>query len=256
MSDVDHSKMKLGLGALCGLPMLSKYKLDVLTWPTAHDLVAPAGTCAMHLNDTIGCCTVAALANAIARAVWLGSGNVIEIDDGEVLAAYCQLSGYKVGDESTDVGCDVRTVVDFAVSTGLAGHKALAAYDVTDLVLPSVYFVGGCYLAVALPKRAQTQDVWDLPPGMPATGDDAPGSWNDDLSARHLVYVVGYDEDGVILETWGEGRKRATHRWVAEYMVQAIAILFAESIRPDGKSAEGFDLDALLADASQLAATS
>ena len=248
MSDVDHSKMKLGLNELLhplSLLALARYALPSLTWPTSRDHSAPASAYAMHLNDQLGICTIAALANMIATWIYLATGTIVVIDDSFLLAMYCQF-GYVVGNDATDQGCDAQAVVDAAISEGLNGHKALAAVDVGDLVCAAIYFFGGCYLAVGLPIAAQSQAVWDIAPGTPLTGDNAVASWG-----RHLIILVGYDEDGAWAITWGQ-RKRVTHRWIAAYRLQAFALLSADMLRPDGKSAEGFDLDALKADLPQI----
>ena len=248
---VDHSAMKLGSlrhFAEGELVKLRVYALAALTWPASQDNGAPDAAYPMRLNDQIGDCTVAGLAHLIVTWAWLATKTILAIDDATVLAFYEAVSGYVLGDESTDTGCDPADVVAKAKADGLDGHKIEAAVDCSDLVLAAIHFFGGCYLSVALPITAQTQAVWDLAPGTPLTGDHAPGSWG-----LHEVIVVQYDEDGVTVITWGQ-KKRVTHRWCAAYMTRAFALLSSEMLRPDGKSAEGFDVDQLRADLAQIGA--
>ena len=247
----DHSRMKLGLGDLLHEPALIKlagYALPELAWPATCDHSAPDGAYGVHLNDQIGDCTIAALANMIVTWCYLATGIVLAIDDAQVLALYCELSGYVVGNDATDVGCNAQDVVDAMRAEGLAGHKSLAAVDVGDLLLPSVYFFGGAYVAVGLPNSAKSQATWDVAPGTALVGDDAVASWG-----RHLIVLVGYDEDGAWAITWGQ-RKRVTHRWLAAYRLQVFAMLSADMIKSDGKSAEGFDVATLQADLAQIGA--
>src|SRR5579871_614958 len=151
----------------------------------------------MYLNDELGDCTIAASAHMIEE--WTKCANAPGVTplDAQVLAAYKAVSGYN-GDPSTDSGCVMLDVLKYWRQTGLAGHRILAFAgcdpknhnDVKD----SVALFGNCYIGVQLPLSAQDQSMWSV-----ASGENAePGSWG-----GHCVPVVGYDDRGLTVITWG-----------------------------------------------------
>lgn len=248
----DHSQMKLGARPHVHdervLPMARYVRTDALTWPSSCDHAAPASAYPMRLNDQIGDCVIADLANYCVTAHYRSTGQLLDITDDQVLALYELESGYRPGEPATDVGCNAAQVfADFA-SVGAFGRICRAAMGVNDMVLPAIYLFGAASLQVALPLTAQTQSTWDIAEGQPLTGDWAPGSWG-----LHEVLAVRYDADGVDVVTWGQ-IKRVTHRWLAVYLQQAYALVADDLFGADGKSPEGFDAAALLADLQQVAA--
>ena len=258
MNIIDRSAYKLGARPHVHdarvLPMARYVSSLALQWPSARDHAAPMRAYPMRLNDSIGDCVIVALINWIVTNHWLATGEIIEFDDAVALAVYVRESGYNGTDPNTDVGCvPSQAFGDFAAGRfeglGLKGHTPRVALSCNDLILPAIYFFGATPLQLALPRSAQSQQIWDVPLGQPLTGDFEPGSWG-----QHEVLAVSYDEAGNIdVITWAE-RLRMTMRFASVYVLQATAIVSDEMLRADGKSFEGFDVDALVTDARRIGA--
>src|ERR1700683_1722620 len=102
-----------------------------------------------------------------------------------------------------------------------------------------------CYIGLALPLSAQSQDVWSIPPGG-AAGLGAPGSWG-----GHAVPVVGYDERGLVCVTWGQ-LKRMTYQFWSAYCDEAYTLLSKDFVEEKGATPDGVNWAQLLADMQSL----
>jgi hypothetical protein len=166
-----------------------------------------------------------------------------------IIKAYEDISGYNPGDPSSDHGAVEIDVLNHWRRTGIAAHRVAAYVKLTpgdhEHVKAAVNLFGGCYIGVLLPKTAQTQEMWDVPPRGPA-GDGAPGSWG-----GHAVPVVGYDEAGLTVVTWGALKAMTWNFWAA-YCDEAYAVLSTDFL-DNGKTPQGFDIATLRTDLQQLA---
>ena len=144
---VDHSAIKLGARPHVHdarvLPMASYVKADALVWPSSCNHAAPLAAYPLRLNDQIGDCVIAALANYIVTAHYRATGQILEISDAEVLALYCRESGYNVSDPTTDTGCVASNVFGNFAAVGAFGHGCRMALGCSDLILPAIYLFGG-----------------------------------------------------------------------------------------------------------------
>ena len=84
--------------------------------------------------------------------------------------------------------------------------------------------------------RAATRTSWDWIGRL--DGPDAPGSWG-----GHAVDVVGYDEGGLTVVTWG-ALQRLTWAFWDRYCDEAWCVLSPDFLT-EGRSPQGFDVDAL-----------
>jgi hypothetical protein len=248
----DHSGMKLGKQSARHDPrtlLFEKYLTAAL--PPAPPQVdwtpAVAGGWPMMANDRIGDCTCAAAGHMIEE--WTANaGNQVIPSDVAIVKAYESITGYNPNDPSTDHGAVEIDVLNYWRRTGIAGHKVAAYVKLTpgnlDHIKAAANLFGGCYIGLALPKTAQTQDVWDVPPGGPH-GDGAPGGWG-----GHAVPVVGYDGTGPTVVTWGALKTMTWNFWTA-YCDEAYAILSLDFFN-NGKDPQGFDMTTLSADLQQV----
>lgn len=108
-----------------------------------------------------------------------------------------------------------------------------------------VYFFGGVYIGVELPKTAQEQETWDV---VSVDGDGAPGSWG-----GHAIPIVGYDEEFFYVITWGKVLK-VTPAFLAEYLSEAYICVSHDMVGPNGKSPAGLDVPTLLTDLAEVTA--
>ncbi len=192
----DFSKLKLGK-----LPpkldhrtlRFAKYLTPAVPAPPdAIDWTEGVKDWGMLLNDSLGDCTIAAVAHAV--QVWMkdvGFPWDASVTDPEVLKYYEWWAGYNPTDPSTDQGAYELDILNNWRKNQYAGHKLIAYADpvVTNLVhiKQSIALFGGVYIGLGLPVTAQSQEEWDVV-GDGQTGDSAPGSWG-----GHAVWVPAYN---------------------------------------------------------------
>lgn len=152
----------------------------------------------MYLNDRIGDCAIAMEAHALQATSTYGSGFTITVSDNDVLPVYERVSGYNPDDPSSDVGCILQDVYADWRRTGIAGHKALAFAEVEpsdlDEIKTAVYLLG----TVGLGIDVTTQMMTDFD-----NGKDWTRAGGRSLGG-HAVVIVGYDDTGVWIVTWGK----------------------------------------------------
>jgi hypothetical protein len=203
----------------------------------------------MMRNDTLGDCTCAAAGHLIEE--WTANATQIQIpSDADIIQAYSAITGYNPEDPSTDRGAVETDVLNYWRKTGIAGHR-IDAYATLepgnhDHVRAATYIFGGCYIGVALPSSAQTQQVWAVPPGGPH-GRGAPGSWG-----GHAVPVVAYDAVGLMVVTWGALKRMTWSFWDA-YCDEAYVIISEDWLTSADRTPTGFDMAALQQDLQEVA---
>ena len=244
----DHSKMKLGKAAprhdRRTLQMANYLRADLPPAPPQMDYGAKVNTWPMMANDHIGDCTCAAAGHLIED--WTANaGKLVIVSTAAVIEAYSAITGYDPKTGKNDNGAVEIDVLNYWRQTGVGGHKIVAYVALEpsnrEHVRDACFIFGGCYIGLALPMSAQTQDVWSVPPGG-ATGAGAPGSWG-----GHAVPVVAYDVRGLTVVTWGALKRMTWEFWDA-YCDEAYAIYSTDFLEPNEKAPNGFDMAALLRD--------
>jgi hypothetical protein len=217
--------------------------------PPTVDYSKQITTWEMMVNDRVGDCTCAAAGHMILE--WTTNAeNPYVPGDQQILAAYSAITGYDPVTGANDNGAVVLDVLNYWRKEGVADHK-ITAYVGLELknhsdLKDAVYLFENAYLGVLLPRTAQGQKVWSVPPGGPA-GQGAPGSWG-----GHAVPVVAYDARGVTVVTWGS-LLRMTWTFYDTYCDEAFAVLSQDIIDQATKKAPGgFDFAALQADLQAL----
>lgn len=242
----DHSKMKLGKATPVHDPrtlLLANYiKATLPPAPVQYAYATDIGATSWGMmgNDKIGDCTCAAAGHLIME--WTDdNGQLVTPPDTAIIAAYSAITGYNPATGANDNGAVELNVLKYWRKTGIAGHQitAFAALEPQNdnHVMQGVYLFGGCYIGLALPVSAQQQTVWSVPPGG-ATGDGKPGSWG-----GHAVPVIGYDNDGLTLITWG-AIKRMTWSFWNTYCDESYVIISPDFVS-NKPAKNGFDLAAL-----------
>lgn len=247
---IDQSQMRLGRKAVktdTRTLALGKYLTPALPPPpTATDWTKSLDSWGVMLNNTIGDCTIAAIAHAV--QVWTANtGSLITVPDSTVESYYEKWDGYVPGDPSTDRGGVELDVLTNWRKQGFDGHALLAFVDPKPANLiemqQSVFLFGGIYIGLNLPLTAQNQEVWDV---VPHGGAQAkPGSWG-----GHCVFVPKYDEHGFTCITWGQTKKMTLAFW-KKYCDEAHTLLGQDWLTSKG-SPVGFDKAQLEADLEAL----
>jgi hypothetical protein len=206
--------------------------------PSTLDLATPVPDWPMYRNDLIGDCTTAAAAHMIEAWTAASSGRSLELDEADVVSAF---DAVRIVDPATgEEGAVELDVLKLWRTAGIGGHTigAFAAVAIRDreLVRTGAELFGGLYIGLQLPLRAQEQVVWDWTGRL--DGPDAPGSWG-----GHAVDVVGYDESGLTVVTWG-ALQRLTWSFWERYCDEAYCLISSDFLT-SGHSPAGFDLETL-----------
>jgi len=256
-SRIDPRKLKLGKQVARHDPrtlLLAAYLSPALPAPPASfDASEKVKTWGMMENDQLGDCTCAAAGHLIMEWTANAGKKMVTPTDKQIVAAYSAITGYNPTTGANDNGAVEVDVLNYWRQSGIAGHK-IGAYVALEPanhshIMDSVYIFEGCYIGLQLPISAQAQvqnhQPWSVPPGG-TTGDGKPGSWG-----GHAVPVVAYDSRGVTCVTWGALQKMTWSFWEA-YCEEAYAILSKDMLTGKKKSPQGFSLQQLEADLSDL----
>lgn len=210
-------------------------------------------------NDIVGDCALACPGHQIMEWTYAADGlaNTVFPSTTQILAAYSAVTGYVIGDPSTDNGAVVLDVLNYWRKTGIAGHKIFAFVQVNPSNITemkqAIDLFGSVYVGMQLPVSAQSPStganglpLWSVPPTGPI-GNATPGSWG-----GHAIPVIGYGTDakgnaGTEIVTWGQ-RYDVTWQWHHVYTDEAWAIITTDWLEANGNSPSGFDIASLQAD--------
>lgn len=198
----------------------------------------PAELFPMDGNDTIGDCTIAALAHAVTTYRGLISKKKHIMARQAVVKLYFHLTG------GVDSGLNELDVLNYWQSNKVAGDEIMAFAKIDPKnhthVQQAVEIFGGVYLGFQVQQNA----VQEFENHQPWT----PGPLTND---GHAVLAVAYDQTGLTMLTWGN-TQRGTWSWWDECVDEAYAILPPEAAKPN--FAPGFDIAQLKVDLAAVAA--
>lgn len=185
----------------------------------------------MDGNDSLGDCTIAALAHAVTsyRGL-LGTRNIMA--KAAAVKLYMHLTG------GVDSGLNELDVLNYWRKHTVSGDKILAYASIDAKnhthAQQAIQLFGGVYLGFQVQENCVEQFNAHQPwtPG-PLTQDG------------HAVFAVAYDSVSVTVLTWGNSQK-ATWAWWDECVDEAYAILPPEAKKSD--FAPGFNFAQLQAD--------
>jgi hypothetical protein len=190
----------------------------------------------MDGNDTLGDCTIAAVAHAITVYSGLvGTRDIMAKQD--VIKLYMHLTG------GIDSGLNELDVLNYWQSQAVSGNRILAFVKVDSKnhtqIQQAMQLFGGIYLGFQVQKNC----IQEFDARQPWT----PGPLTQD---GHAVFAAAYDSSGVTVLTWGN-TQTATWAWWDECVDEAYAILPPEAKKSD--FAPGFDFDQLQTDLAAVA---
>jgi hypothetical protein len=195
----------------------------------------PATLFPMDGNDTIGDCTIAALAHAVTtyRGL-LGTKDIMT--KSAVVKLYYHLTG------GVDSGLNELDVLNYWKQHSVARDKILAFASIDPKnhthIQQAIQIFGGVYLGF----QVQANCVQEFDNHQPWT----PGTLTND---GHAVFAVAYDQAGVTVLTWGN-TQQGTWAWWDECVDEAYAILPPEA--KNANFAPGFNIAQLQADLSDV----
>jgi hypothetical protein len=233
---VDYRTLRLGTYLTAALPAPP---LAVDTLARVYNKLGvndPTMLFPMDGNDTLGDCTIAALAHAVTTYRGLLGKKAI-MSRKAVVKTYMHLTG------GVDSGLNELDVLNYWRSHTVEHDKIVAYTAVSPKkhthVKQAIELFGGVYLGF----QVQQNCIEEFDAHKPWT----PGPLTND---GHAVFAVGYDQHGVTVLTWGNTQK-GTWAWWDECVDEAYAILPPEALR-DGFN-PGFDAAQLRADLADVA---
>jgi hypothetical protein len=170
----------------------------------------------MDGNDTLGDCTIAALAHAetIFRSL-LGKEKIASRTS--VVKLYMHLTG------GVDSGLNELDVLNYWRKNSFSGDKIINYVSIDPKnhthVKQAISLLNGVYLGF----QVQQNCIQEFDAHKPWT----PGKLTND---GHAVYAVAYDQKGVTVLTWGNVQQ-ATWAWWDECVDEAYAILPSEAAK-------------------------
>jgi hypothetical protein len=185
----------------------------------------------MDGNDTLGDCTIAAVAHAVTTYTGLlGSKSIMPTAD--VVKLYKHLTG------GPDTGLNELDVLNYwrkhkVSSDGMLAYVKIDPKNHTN-VQSAIELFGGVYLGFQVQENCQQE--------FEARTPWTPGTLTQD---GHAVFAVAYDQNGVTVLTWGN-TQQATWAWWDECVDEAYAILPQEA--KDPAFAPGFNITQLQQD--------
>jgi hypothetical protein len=190
----------------------------------------------MDGNDTLGDCTIAALAHAV--TIYRGLvGKEKIISKAAVVKLYMHLTG------GIDSGLVELDVLNYWRKHAVSGDEILAFVSIDPKnhthIQQAIKLFGGVYLGFQVQENCVEEFDAHQPwkPG-PLTNDG------------HAVLAVGYDHNGVTVLTWGN-TQQGTWAWWDECVDEAYAILPPEAKKPE--FAPGLNIAQLQADLAAVA---
>ncbi len=190
----------------------------------------------MDGNDTLGDCTIAALAHAETTYRGLIGAKKLMTKQA-VIKLYLHLTG------GVDTGLVELDVLNYWRKHSVSGDKIVAFVSIDPKnhthIAQAIQLFGGVYLGF----QVQQNCVEDFNARRPWT----PGPLTTD---GHAVFAVGYDPSGVTVLTWGN-TQQGTWAWWDECVDEAYAILPPEA--KHAGFAPGFNFTQLHADLEAVA---
>lgn len=207
----------------------------------------------MHLNDTWGCCVLAADASVVEVMTYYGQGSEVVVPDEAVLQAYEAVGHFdpnagSPGSNPTDNGAQVPDGLKYLQQHGMAGSTIAGYGDVdpaaVERIKTAIYEFGAVDFGVNLPASAQAQFQAGLDAGRTPVWDYDPAADNS-IEGGHCILAVGYNTSGFLIFTWN-AVVLVTWAWWARFGSEAWAVVSHDWVSAtSGKDPDGVDLEVL-----------
>jgi len=220
---------------------------------------AKAALSEMYDNDTLGDCVIAGMAHVVGLMTGSAGKKPFLYSNKEIIGLYSAIGGYVPGDPATDQGCDEQTALNYWENNGalpphttsktgahkIAGWMTVDATNVEECQT-AMWLFENLYFGLELP------DAW-INPAPSASGFTWDVAGASDPNNGHCVVGVGYNANGIVIDTWGMTGLMTTAA-VAMYPTPANSGELYTVVSQDAistatqKAPSGFDWSQLIAD--------
>jgi hypothetical protein len=160
-----------------------------------------------YLNRDLGDCVIAG-GGHVRGVTSGGAGQEVVFSNDQIAQMYSAIGGYDPnapldpnGNNPTDNGCDEQTALNYWTETGFPDGVKLAGWLAVDARDPREYR-SALWLFENLFFGIELPDAWiESPPERSGFTWNVKG--NPDPNNGHCIVGVGYDQNGVIIDTWG-----------------------------------------------------
>jgi len=228
------------------------------TPPASVDYGTPVPEWPMYENDVLGDCAPA-MTGHLVQAWSQAAGGMKVMDAADIERMYWETGNPPAATGTpgspTDDGRYELDILNYWRQSGIGAGEPwadrIAAYAAVDPLNPyhvraAIYLLGGVCAGAGLPLTAQGQQVWDVVPDAPEA-ETKPYSWG-----GHAFAIVGYDESGYLVVTWGALLKM-TNAFFDSYVDELYACA-SPDFTASGASPQGFNLPELIRDVQALTA--
>lgn len=234
------------------LSLVDYVKQGVPTPPNEFGHYAWVPKWGMYGNDKYGDCVWAGAAHE--HMLWCAESKTpLTFTDANVLQAYTDVTQFNPNDPNSDQGTIVADALKYRASHGLAdangnahklgGYMALQPGNLKELAVGTWMF-SAVGMGIQFPSFAHDQfnhgAPWDL------------SQSNTGIEGGHYIPIVGFHNSMYVCVTWGR-LQYMTINFIKEYCDEAYALLSPEFLT-NGKSPEGFDINALSQDLRDITA--
>lgn len=195
----------------------------------------------MYMNDRLGCCVISGKYHAV--GVWSGNDTDSAIlgSDNEIVNMYRTICG------PGDRGCLISSVLDYMKARGMPFNGVRHKID--------------GYVTVNNQRKIETQ-IAILLFGHVTIGFNLPQSWTSEskwdittspIVGGHDVCLCGYNEEGVIVSSWGRLYLMTWQAYISKKYVEEAYVILAPSWYNDDKlSPNGVDVTKLRDDLQKI----
>lgn len=213
----------------------------------------------IYMNDKLGDCVIAGMAHVVGVLTGNSGTKPFLYTNSQIVDLYSAIGGYVPNDPATDNGCDEQTALNYWENQGApVGSNRIAGWMAVNPADPEEYRTAlwlfeNLYFGMELP------DEW-INPFPSASGFTWDVEGNPDPDNGHCVVGVGYNAQGVTIDTWGM-TGLLTDAAIAKYAAQSAhgdlyTVVSMDALnKVTEKAPNGFDWSQLVADFDSMGGT-
>ena len=169
-----------------------------------------------------------------------------------IVKAYTDITGFNPKTDGIGEPVEAIKALKYWRKHGIDHHEIIAfaklSFKSREQLKQAIYFYGGCYVGINLPKSTEKQFAeskkWTVP-RVGTKGIGEPGSW-----MGHAMLITGYSESELTAITWGKEITMSLDFWET-YVDESYAIFSSHFIQ-DNNTPTKISVDVLRKDIERL----